>query len=512
MAFLLLVSFCSPVLPPFVLVLLFLLYALPATVGSMYNVVANRLHRQDLYNENGRLSQYNKRWLLWFSGFFVAYLVSALMFALQAPSWGFQEWALIWAAIAIYYVVFLVVQRLCRKEYSARYYRARAIKWSIFATAVLVTVVYAILAAQPPTDLQIDLHEIIQERCLPFEESPSAFLGEIEKLTTYANCLTEYGVGKLAGSSYVTSFAVKLFLGFSVFIGVVSQFGACLLRPREVRSVFQLLSAGDETEGTFQLRYLVVLAMLWAVLSGAFIWLNCVVEEVRATSEYTLVDEWVDDTSDWVVLAAEQDIELIKEGVATIEATQAFDEAFAEKRDAFVEDQMPQVLDQVNDYYDRCADRVESYAQWYDGFPQNAARLIPVVGENMVRDEFDRQVAGEVGDGALNERYGGFLDGLKQLYREYWSADEVAEFARQAQVPSADGVAVVCGLPSEPELWPAWDSEEGRRFVREVLMGDGADGDSRGVRERILDYLEKRREASLFLVRSMPACFFPLGS
>lgn len=496
---------CSPILPAYVLPVVFLIYALPATIGSMYNIVVNRLHKQDLYNENGKLSHYNRRWFVWFGGFFIAYLVSGMLYVLQAPSWDSKEWLLIWASVPIYYLVFLIVQFVCKKEYSAKYYKARAIKWSIVVATIIVTVLYALIAAQAPSDLQFDLHEVIQNRYLPYSDSPAPLLSETEKLTTYADCLTQYGVNKLEGVSYPVSFVVKLVLGFSVFAGIFSQMGFCLLNRHEIGSVFRLLPAdGGQSKEPVQPKYIVILVAIWVALSGLFYGLNVAAEKIRATDEYTFVDEWIDGTSEWVILAAEQDIEVIKEDMEIVDSNRDFNERFAQERNEYVNAQEPVLVNLVNAYYDNCEANVGAYVEWYESPLITAERIVPVIGENAMRDEFDKQVIAPVSADALNQEYSEFLAGLKDLYEKYWSAEEIVGVAQQAPVASAD--EIISKLPTEIELWPSWESEEGKRLVQEVLLGKG-EVSSDSVRDRIMSYISEQRASAVSFAESLPSKF-----
>ncbi len=496
---------CSPILPTFILPLVFLIYAAPATIGSMYNIVVNRLHKQDLYNETGKLSYYNRRWFVWFGGFFVAYLVSAVLFVVQAPSWDAKEWLLIWVSAPIYYAVFLVIQRICKREYSANYYKARAIKWSIIVTAILITIFYAVIAFQAPTELQIDFHAIIQDRYLPFAESPSAFLGEAEKLTTYADCLRQYGVNRLEGVSFLVSFISKLILGLSVFAGIISQLAFCLLSRHEIESVFRLLPAdGGKSKEPVQPKYIIILVAVWVVLSGIFYGLNVAAEKIRETSEYTFVDEWIDGVSEWVILAAESDIDVIKEDMEIVDSAREFNERFAQERDEFIVEHKPALVDAVNVYYDNCEANVDSYAEWFESPLVSMERIVPMIGENAMKDEFDKQVITSVGTTVVNDEYEQYLLGLKRLYEEYWSAEEIASIAQQAPVANVE--EIMLKLPREMELWPTWDSEEGKRLVQEVLLGKG-EGSSEAVRERILNYISTRRVSAISYIDSLPTRF-----
>lgn len=497
---------CSPILPVWFLPIVFLAYALIATFGSMYDVVKARLHKQDLFNEHGKLSYFNRRWRIWFGGFFVLYLISAVIFVLQAPSWDGAELLLMWAAPIIFYFVFLIMQRLCKKQYDVKYYKAKAIKWSIIAAALVLTILYVIVSLQPPTELHIDLHQIIQNRYLPYANSPAPFLAELDKLSTYAGCLTEYGISLISGSSYAMSVVVNLVLSFSVFVGVVSQLGTCFLTGDEVASEFRLLPANEEDRGPVQGNYIVTIVVLWVVLSGVFVVLNNLAGEIRSVDEYTAVDRWVDSTSEWVILAAEQNIEVIQENMALVEEAHSFNNVFNAKRDGFINEQQPKLIDAINQYYDACAGNVEDYVAWYNSFLATAGRFVPVFGKNMVKDEFDKKIIEPVSKEDVDFQYGIYLQGLEDLFDEYWSAEAISVLSPQAVKPSAENVAEEAGIPAEPRLWADWSSEEGKRDVQEVLLGKGSENDD--VKERIVAYIEKRREKTITLIENMPGSFF----
>lgn len=505
-AILALIRDCAPITPAWLLPILLLVYALPAAVGSMYDVVVNRLHRQNMYNENGTLSHYNRRWVFWFGALFVFYLASALIYAIQAPSWDRQECALVWMTPLVYGIIYLIIRRLCRREYSSTYYKARAMRWSIIVSALVLTIIYAVMCGQPSTDLQIDFREIVQDRYLPFEESPAPLLAEIDKFSTYANCLSEYGLEKFAGHSYVISLLASIVSGFSVFVGVVSLLSACLLNQKELKSEFQLLPADEGgAEEPVRKQYIALLVAIWIVFSGVLWVLDGEVGKIRATSEYTAVDAWIDETTEWAILAAEQDVKTIKKDVERAEDLKKFNEEFDEKKKSFMDEQLPSVVQRVNDYYDACEANIDAYAEWYDSVPVAMARLFPIMKEGMVRDEFAKQIVESVNTEELNDQYRVFVEGLKGLYSEYWTAEANADFAQRAPHDSADEIEE--RLASELSLWADWNSDQGTKFVHEVLLGENAEGDSTDVRKRIRDYIEERRGETVAYVESLPNAF-----
>lgn len=505
-AILALIRDCAPITPAWLLPVLLLIYALPAAVGSMYDVVVNRLHRQNMYNENGTLSHYNRRWVFWFGALFVFYLVSALIYAVQAPSWDRRECALVWMAPFVYGVIYLIVRRLCRREYSSTYYKAQAMKWSIIVSALVLTVIYAAMCGQPSTDLQIDLREIVQDRYLPFEESPAPLLVEIDKFSTYTNCLTEYGLGKLAGSSYAISLLASIVSGFSVFVGVVSLLSACLLNQKELKSEFQLIPVAEGgAEEPVRKQYIALLAAIWIIFSGVLWVLDVGVGKIKATNEYTAVDAWINETSKWAILAAKEDVDDINDTLNRAKELEKFNEEFDAKKKSFMDEQLPSVVQRVNDYYDACEASIDAYADWYDSVPVAMARVFPIMKEGMVRDEFAKQIVEPVNADELNSQYRDFVEGLKGLYSEYWTAEANADFAQRVSLDSADEIGE--RLPSELSLWADWNSDQGVKLIHEVLLGENAKGDAANIKKRIHDYIEGRRGETIAFVESLPDTF-----
>lgn len=49
---------------------------------------------------------------------------------------------------------------------------------------------------------------------------------------------------------------------------------------------------------------------------------------------------------------------------------------------------------------------------------------------------------------SLDDSYGDYLDGLKSLYKEYWSAEEIASLAPRAQMPDADNIIAMRNIPN----------------------------------------------------------------
>lgn len=100
----------------------------------------------------------------------------------------------------------------------------------------------------------------------------------------------------------------------------------------------------------------------------------------------------------------------------------SLDDQFTDKIDDFVNDQLPKTIEQVNKYYDACANNVGAYLEWHNSPPATAARFVPFFGENVVKDEFDKQIVAPTSKDSVNSQYSNYLCGLEDLYNEYWNA------------------------------------------------------------------------------------------
>lgn len=244
-AFLTLVGKCAAFLPPLAVPFVLLLYAIVATIGALYYVVIRRVHKQDVFNKGGDLSKLNRKWKIWFFGLFCFALFSGLVFVLGAPRWDDFVWVLIWFAVPLYYVVFLAADRYAKQQFRFPYHKAKAMKWSCGIALVVLCLAYALLSVQASVDGQFLALDALRNPYRPFEGSPSALLCEVDKLSALMNNLTNYGLSQIAATSFFAAFIVKFALAVSVFLGMVSQFGFCVLTWDEVKSEFQLLPSRD---------------------------------------------------------------------------------------------------------------------------------------------------------------------------------------------------------------------------------------------------------------------------
>lgn len=495
--------------PTFALPFIVLLYAIPATIGAMFDVVAKRAHRQFKLNESGALSRYNRKWCLWFAGFFVFYLASGLLFMLQAPSWNGNEWLLMWVAIPGYYFVYLLVGRFHEKEYAPRFYKASAIKWSVVIMAGVLCLAYAGMSFAAVSGPEISIAAMIENRSMPFAGSECALLAEADKLTSYSDCLWRYGLEQIEGTSHIAAFVVNLVLSAPVFLGITSQLGCGLLSREEVKSEFQLLPTADQSckDSPVLLRYFAIAFGIWLAFSLVFVWAEGRIEDMRATGSYTIIDAKLDELTDWVVLASEHSGEEVVAITESVTNANDFNKAFKQKADERIRTSLEPLKEQINTYYDTCVGNVDSYIEWRDGFFGFFAKLIKPVGEGAASDEFTKRVIEPVSREELDRSFEAYIAELKALYDEYYLSEEIQVIDSPFGLPTSDEVASSVVVP--PALWPHWDSGARSDITWNVLLNTDGDVDIEELKAKIVDLINQERNQVLSEADGLAAKFLP---
>lgn len=480
---------CAPLLPSAVFPLVFLLYAAPATIGSVYGTVVNRSFKQIRFTPTGSLSDRNRKWLLWMAVFFILSLLSGLLFVLKAPGWNDIEWAFIWIAAVAYYPIFRIAQRISRKEFAQKLDKKIALTGSIVVTAVALCVIYAIISAGSPLDAQVDFREWLQSRTMPFEQSSCAVLSELNKATTYSDVLVQYGLSYIANASYLIAFIIQIILNASVFLGIVSQFRTCMLTWPEIKSVFQLLPVERDKPNTERIlkRYLAMLAGIVLVASAAFLCIEYGISKAKETEQYTAIDSFLDDTTDLIVLTTEHGADEALEAAETNEQTQAVRAEYKAKRDQLIEESGGALRQQIEAYYQSCKNNVDAYLDWLCGVQGGFARFLPVVGKGMAIEQFSALVINPVDRSSLEQAYKDYVASLRSLYADYSAAINECNPSRAQDMATVD--ERFANVSDAPNLWPLWNSDAQSSIAEERLLGVNAHLDRDSLKATIVEYI-----------------------
>lgn len=475
-------------------------FAVFSTAGVMYGVVARRLHRQYKLKESGQLSKRNRGWTFWLVGYFALSLVSGFMFMLESPRWDAAEWAMVWLAVPVYYVVFCYVQCCLAKEYKAEFCKAGAMRASLFVVAAFLCLAYTIASAEFGTEYDTPFSELVQSAYQPFEESSSALLRELGKATAFSNALTAFGLNQISTAPLVIVLAVRFVVYFSVFMGIAGLLGSCLLSWKEAKRELQLLPIDGEFRESEPVRgwYLGVLAVLLVVSVFAFGMAEDRVSNVRAANGRTAIDTFVDEQTENITFLQKNGIGDAKRLAAMQERIDKAGQLVADCERRRAEELRPM----IDSYFDECLGNVDAYLDWHEGFFGGALKMlnsmgVPVAGT--VRDEFRNQMRNGFDASAIEGRFAEYQEELKGL-----KANSVA--IPLALVPSElvdterfAGQYAQGTTDTSLDLWASLEGERGAEKAGAALLGVGS-ADRETLKARVVELIESVREDALAAV------------
>ncbi len=466
-------------------------YAAVSTAGALYFVVTRRMLRQYKLADGGSLSHINRRWPLVAGALFALSLASGFLFLLSAPKWDAAEWVLTWLAVPLYFAAYAFMKRRLSREFAPRFDKAHAMRWSFAVVGALLCLVYAavsMLAA--PADFP-SLQAAYEATYKPFEHAPAAVMCEADKLASFADGLKDYALAKASGASVAVVFAVRVVVYASVFFGLMSQFGACLLDRSEVMGDFQLLPPAGKTRsaGPLLKRYFAVLGALAIAWSALFLWADAATAEAQTSEEHTAIERAVDELMANATIAIDGEAqEMLERKAAEAGYEQQIAALLAERRD--------ELRPAAEAFYTKCRENVDAYLDWSGGAEAWMLRTVGFFNADPIRDKFFEIVENGADAGALEGRYA-----------EYY--DKIAQRAEEAQAETGGALDALLDQASpmqrdlsarELELWAPLEGDGAKAKndeLADVLLMRGGYGERDKAREWILGLIDEAEADAL---------------
>ena len=451
----------APIMPSVLVAAIWALFSLFSAVGITYHVVMRKNHRQMILEAGGRLSWLNKGRIITLLVSFAASAVCIAGFIFEAPKWGVGEWVLIVLAVPLFFVVYMLVERLLTREYNPLFRQSKTVVWSCsIVGAILVAGYLAMLAAQPQVTCG-SAAEAFAMAQKPFDASPSALLHEIGIVTAYVDGITAYGVSKVAEISYGGYLVWRIVLYASAFFGVVNLIGLCSLEWGELRKVFSTLDenpgdapdaasefgaaapgvasepgpasapiaasepgpasapiAAPSSSRVFLKRYAIWAGVLPVLLVAGFLTLDAQVAKATGTEELTAAEQFVKSQADLFVFVVDghyYEQQAVQDAVA--QAREQSLQLSAEAREALVP--------LINESFDKRIENVDSYLDWYYSLPADYERLARMVTgsvDDFVADEFASRIEAGVDDSQLMAEFDRYFEQAATLEEDLLEA------------------------------------------------------------------------------------------
>lgn len=485
----------GPDFPSFVFPLVFLLYALVSTMGALYSVVVRRAHKQEMLSEEGQLSRYNRKWTLWTIGLFLFSCASALLFTINAPRWSMSQWVLIWVSAFAYYIVFLLADRKARNLYRAGYHKAKAMRWSVAITVVALCAAYAVVAfVSFPID-QGFAAKALSDMHGPYENSWSALMCDLDKLSMLSDGLMNAFVGQVASRSFIIAAFIEIVVTVSVFLGLANLFAFCLLTCEELKSEYHLLPVKgcDEVSGCSLAKwYGALVGGTWLVLAILFLGFEFETSKIRASEAQTPIDSFVEQESKLISLMLDPGIDEVISDAREVELLKEINADFLKKYEALAQEREAGIAALIDEYYDQCLKGMESYLDWCEGPWGWIAMHMGSKGKDMAIEAFNNEMMSQVDGTELQFESDDYNAELSRLDDEYRTKVHSA----MPDLPDA------LDFKSTSIEWSVLGIDKESRVLDEIL---DTDADRQARKESVRKLIEEARQdahASLEGVRS----------
>ena len=350
----------APTMPPVGVAVCWAALSIVAAIGLTYHVVIRKVLRQYMLKSGELAAGINGGRVFCLIATFIgaAVLLAGLMF--ESPKWGVVEWLVAAAAVPLYLVVYELMSRLLAKQMEQPFVKSRAILASGVIVGVLLCGVYVALCCTAPVPSFASVTEAYLAAPQPFADSPSALLAEIGKLVAVVDGAVAYGQSVAGTVSFTGYLAWKIAISASVFFGIASLLGVCVLELRELKLVFLPIEAAAGSAADVQpvKRFVVLACVLPILLVAGFLFAEHQASKAVQTEEYTAIEQIVRDNVGLVAYVLDgkfydqQEVEALEAHAHELSAE------LAAEREATL-------TPLINAAYDRRVENVDAYLDWY---------------------------------------------------------------------------------------------------------------------------------------------------
>ncbi len=426
-------------------------------VGATYHAVVRKTFRQAAYRQGGMLARWNGGRIVRLIVVFVVSAVCVAGLILASASWDAWEWGTAAAAILVLLLVYMLVDKLFRKQLVPLAHASRTACVSGAITAVLsCAVAFGLLVLQQPEVAAISAAQLAEsvEDFNAFSASPSALMAEVGLLGAYADALWSYGLTRVGELSTTGRYLVEMVLQASALFGLVGLLSTCTLNWRELKRVFLPLeqlkgeatgesaapacSASDpqsapeapaRSSRPSPLPATVVAAVAAPLaLFGAFLAADNECAQLKQAGELTPIEDLVRDAFGATVYVLDGTYYDQRQAQAAMQEAAA-------KSAALDEEARATLVPLINESFDKQVANVDSYLDWYYSLGADYERLgnlITGTVEQFVADQLTASLQEGVDDSQLQEALQGYVDQAAALKADY---EEQLEAAKLGAVP-----------------------------------------------------------------------------
>ena len=366
--------------------------------GITYHAVVKKTINQVAFRAGGVLGRINggRTFRL-----IVAFVVSAVGVAgllVASVGWDAWQWGLAVAAVPLFLLVYVLVDKLASKETSFLYRASLDVRVSAGITGALLLVAsFALLAVQPTPEVTSATEAFLSAEN-PFASSPSTIMSEAGLAVSYADALSTYGLSRLGELNAFGRYCAQTLLLVSSIFGLAGLLGTCALDLRELKRVFlplEKIGTGREKmarvsrgagapQPIFLKAPIVAAVAAPLILVGAFVASDAALAQMKASDELTPAENLVREAFGTTAYVLDNKYYDQQQVQALMEETTA-------KSVALSEDARNDLIPLINEAFDVRVANVDSYLDWYYSLGADYERL-----GNLITGTIESFVAGQL--------------------------------------------------------------------------------------------------------------------
>lgn len=395
-----------PTMPTYAVAICWAVLSAAIMTGSVYRATIRKTYRQVRYQKGGVLARVNNGRILSIVVGFVLSAVCSAGLIMNAPEWGIAEWVFIAVSIPLYLVVFVLVGKRIRREYTADYRLKGCLTWSYWTVVVLLVILYVVATFGRPAPTYGSAAEAFLAAKNPLEGSSSVLLSDSGRLLSFVDGMKMYGESVADHEKPGIYHVVVLLMACATFSGVAGLLRVASIDFGELKRAFAPLPEDGQGVAALRIRksYVVVAAVMPVILIAASVFADHWMTQVASTRGYTMAERFVRDKMNLTVYVIDGKY-YDRQGVDEILRTTG------RKVAKLSEENKSELRKLINKSFDKRLDNVDGYLDWYYSLPADYGRLAGMITgstEDFVAGQFTKKIENGIDDSAIDKRMKNF--------------------------------------------------------------------------------------------------------
>lgn len=407
--------------PPLATGIAWALLSCAAAIAASYPYVIKRLNTAGMYRPGSFIhNRVNGRLVIVLANTVVSAVLMASLI-LEMHRWEAREWVLAAISIPAYFLIALGMAKWSEREYERAFVKRGTMLWSLWATGILLALLYLALTFLWPPESHSSLGATFASTGQLFANSPSDLMAEIGKWEYVVQCLTLFGHDVAMKAPLLISAVFNAVSCVLTAFAISHLLTLCSLSLAQVKQVFLPLdesAIGTQASTAKNALYLLV---GFAILTGAFGIADTKTGELRNSEFYSIAEESVRLQTNLTVYQVDGK-NFAKD---TVESTMAN----VLENDNEARTARENLTAAINAAYGECADRVDAYLDWYFNPLSGFERIWNSLGNSAssrLAEEYQSRIGEALDEADIQEQieaYNATRDGLKSQVESTLEAD-----------------------------------------------------------------------------------------